>query len=321
MFERWHYIRCGILIVLWVGSLSSHLMFAQSPPTFPPTVQAYGEKTIELAPQKLRLVFIAKAEGADAKEAIAAMAKHKKYIREELLALKANEESIQMATAEIRSHIMGLPQQYWEMSIKTLKRYLADNSAVNINLEEMPVVFTATCVVEADWILPTTDPDILAQLPDTIRSQTIERDLIGENNPMPLSPEQEARVEKLKSAFEETMGYFDDQDEQANIQILFVASVSPEQRARALKAAFEQAKDECQALAEASGNRLGRFVSLARAAPEEANDWMLSASATEDAEITYSRQSRASRQGEYTAARSDLLMAKFQIRAVYSLAP
>lgn len=321
MFECWHQRSVGVLIVvLWIGLLSSLPVFAQAPQNASPTVQAYGEEVIELAPQKIRLLFMAKAEGADAKEAIAAMAKHKKNIREELFTLKANEESIQMGPAEIHSHIMGLPKQYWGMSTKSLKGFLTENT-VNINLEEMPIVFTATCVVEADWILPTTDPDVLAQLPDSIRRQTIERDLIGENNPMPLSPEQEARVEKLKAAFEDGMGYYDSQDDPTNIHILFVATVNSKQRAEALKAAFDQAKDECQALAEASGNRLGSMVSLARATPDEANDWMLSASPSDDNEILQSRQGRASRQGEYTSARSDLLTAKFQIRAIYSIAP
>ncbi len=170
------------------------------------TVQAYGEHVIELIPDRVRLLFIAKAEGASAKEAVERLAKHKEAVQGELKAMKAEANSIKITASEIRHHVLGVPTQYQNMSAKMLTNML--EGAINFRLEDLPSVHTATCVFEADWLLPSASSDVILQLPNSLREQVEQRDLVGDDNGIELSPEQAANIDKVKAALEEHLGAF-----------------------------------------------------------------------------------------------------------------
>lgn len=308
----------GITCVGIVALFASPSLRAQVLSSYMPTVQAYGEHILELQPQKIRLLMVAKAQGADAKEAVEQLAKHRQTVRDELIALKADRDSIHVAPAEIRSHTMGLPAQYQQMSNRMLSNFL-DNS-VNIHIEDLPVVYTASCFVGADWTLPSTDADLLLQLPSTLREQITKRDLLGEENLLQLSPEQAARVEKLKAALDEHMGYFEEEATESKLQIIYVGSITPESRTQALKSAYERAREECHALAEASNRKLGALVSLSKVTPDEStNNFVFSGSSVDGPETLLARQTRGTRRDEFTARHPYLLQARFQVRAIFSI--
>lgn len=306
---------CASVLVL----NSMGLAHSQVPQLFQPTVQAYGEHVLELQPQKVRLLLMAKAEGANAKEAVEQLSRHRQTVRDELVALKADRDSIKVAPAEIRSHIMGLPKQYQHMSHRMLTTFL--DSSTNINVEDLPIVYTASCIVAADWTLPNADPDLLLQLPNTLREQIAERDLMGDDNQLQLSPEQAARVEKFKAAVDEHVGFYEDDDSAARLQIVYVARVEKDARSVALKTAYERAREECNALAEASGHTLARMSSLSKVTPDESsNSFVYTGSSGEGTETLLTRQSLATRRDEFTARHPDLLTARFQVRVIFTVA-
>lgn len=308
----------GTACVGILALIANQSLRAQVPGTYVPTVQAYGEHILELQPQKIRLLMVAKAEGANAKEAVEQLAKHRQTVRDELIALKADRDSIGVAPAEIRSHTMGLPTQYQHMSNRMLSNFL-DNSA-NIHIEDLPIVYTATCFVSADWTLPSTDADLLLQLPSTLREQITKRDLLGEENQLQLSPEQAARIEKFKAALDEHMGYYEEEDTETKLQIIYVGSVTTESRTQALKAAYERAREECNALAEASNRKLGALVSLSKVTPDEStNNFVFSDASVDGPDTLRARQARGTRRDEFTARHPDLLQARFQVRAIFSI--
>ncbi len=112
----------------------------------------------------------------------------------------------------------------------------------------------------------------MLQFPNSLREQVAERDLVGDDIGVELSPEQAANITKFKAAIDEHMGYYDEKGSQdQEVQVLFVAAIKPEARAAALKAAFEKAREECELLATASGHKLGRLISLSKASADESS--------------------------------------------------
>lgn len=295
----------------------------QTPQTAQPpaTVQAFGEHLLELQPEKVRLLLVAKAEGANAKEAVERLTKHKEAVRSELQAMKAQADSIKMTSSEMRHHILGIPPQYQSMNAKFFSNLL--EGSLNMRLEDLPTVHTATCVVEADWVLPRTDSDLILQFPNSLREQVEERDLLGDDNGLELSPEQMANIAKFKAAIDEHMGFYEDnspQDQQ--VQLLFVAGIKPEARAAALKAAFEKAREECELLAIASGHKLGRLVSLSKVTPEDTSSSSYSMGlglGANSSEPLAARVAKSANRQETTSRQADALQARFQVRAVFEV--
>lgn len=291
-----------------------------TPVKSPSTVQAFGEHLLELSPEKVRLLLIAKAEGATAKEAVDRLTKHKEAVRGELVAMKAETNSIKMTSSEMRHHILGVPPQYQSMNAKFFTNLL--EGTLNMRLEDLPTVHTATCVVEADWVLPKNDNDLVLQLPNLLREQVEERDLVGDDNGLELSPEQSANIAKFKAAIDEHMGFYDENSqEDQQVQILFVSSIKPEARAEALKAAFERAREECELLAGATGHKLGRFLSLSKATPDEVNTsgYSLGLGTASVSETLTARLSKHSNRQEATSRQADGLQARFQVKAIFEV--
>ncbi len=284
----------------------------------PATVQAFGEHVVDLKPEKVRMLLIAKAEGSTAKEAVERLAKHKEAVRGELTAMKAVDNSIKITSSEMRHEILGIPPRYQNTNSKFFAHLL--EGSVNMRLEDLPTVHTATCLIEADWALPGGDPDLVLQLPNLLREQVEQRDLIGEDNGVELSPEQSANISKFKAAVDEHLGFYDDDNPQdQQVQILFVATIKPEVRAAALKSAFEKAREECELLAAASNHKLGRLITLSKAAPDESSQGFNLGLGVEGSDAWHNRLSKSTRRDETTARHADGLQAKFQVRAVFEV--
>lgn len=319
--KSWHLfiIACTICLAGQWHSLAQAQ--TQSPPSkSPATVQAFGEHVLELSPERVRLLFIAQAEGATAKEAVERLTKHKAAVRGELIAMKAEADSIKITSSDMRHHTLGVPPQYQNMRTKFFTNLL--EGQLNMRLEDLPTVHTATCVVEADWVLPNNDNDLVLQLPNLLREQVDERDLVGNDNGLELSPEQSANIAKFKAAVDEHMGLYDDNNQdQERVQILYVSTIKPEARAQAHKAAFENARQECELLAVASGHKLGRFVSMSKTAPDftsSLNNFTMSLSPNASETLT-TRVSRCTRPNETTSRQADNLQVSFHVEAVFEV--
>ncbi len=305
---------------LFVASLTACLFSAPlaaqvSKP--PATVQAFGEHSIDLAPERVRLLLVAKAEGPSAKEAVQRLAKHKEAVRGELQAMKAEPNSIKITSAEMRHHILGVPPQYQNMNAKFFSNLL--EGSLNLRIEDLPTVHTATCVVEADWVLPKAENELILQFPNSLRDEVTQRDLVGDDNGLELSPEQAANISKFKAAMDEHLGFYDDTNrDQQPVQVLFVASIKSEARAAALKVAFEKAKEECALLATASGHKLGRLVNLSRSAPDDSSP-VFNYGAADSSDVLTARLSKSASKDEVSSPQAEGLQARFQVRAIFEV--
>jgi uncharacterized protein YggE len=223
------------------------------------TIHASGQHELKLEPQKLRLTLTIRAEGADAKSAIEALLEHKTRVKSELLAMKAEAGSIDFGAAQLSS---GIPGMSAEMAPYGARMMAQLGGASNIDPAEVPKVYTAVSRVRAEWSLPTADADALAMLPETLRQQVKERDLMGEKNKADLDGPQQEKLEEMQAAMQENMGYFTSAGEISPVTVMFVAKIDEKARKAAISAAYERAFAQAKMLASVSGKSLGNLQSL-----------------------------------------------------------
>jgi hypothetical protein len=233
-----------------------------------PTIHASGQHQVKLPPKKLRLTLSMKAEGLDAKSAIRALADHKTKVKTELLALKAEEASITFGATRLSSGIAGLPPEAARYGQQMIMQMLDSGphggrgGGGAAKQGEMPTVFTAVASARAEWALPTTDLDALALLPETLKEQIKQRDLVGEKNKAKFEAAMQERVEEISTAMRDRMGGYSSDNETAPFAVLFVSRMDEPTRQAATKAAFEQASAEADALAKVTTFKKGPVLSL-----------------------------------------------------------
>jgi uncharacterized protein YggE len=229
-------------------------------PAKPASIHATGQHELKLPPQKLRLTLSIRAEGVDAKTAIESFLAHKERVKKELVAMKAEEASIDFGATQLSNGVAGMPaemQGYESRFIAQVTR-----SSPNINAAEIPKLYQAVARVRAEWPLPTTDSDALALLPETLKEQVKARDLAGEKNKAKLDGRQQEKLEEIQAAMQENMGYQSDSDQAAPFTVLFVAKVDDESRKKAFKAAYDRAVARAEMLSTVAGYKMGDLISL-----------------------------------------------------------
>jgi uncharacterized protein YggE len=245
--------------LLWNGALAC----GQSPPAAA-SIHASGQHELKLAPQRLRLALNIRAEGVDAKSAIEALIRHKQRVKNELLAMKAEEDSIDLGTAQLSSGIPGMPAEMmrYGAGIYGARMLSQVAGASNTDPAQVPKVYIATSRVRAEWPLPTTDADALAMLPETLKEQVKERDLAGEKNKAELDGAQQEKLEEMQAAMQENMGYYSSDEGSSPVAVMFVAKIDEESRRKAVSAAYERALAQAKMLSSVSGKSLGNLKSL-----------------------------------------------------------
>ena len=235
--------------------------WADTPPApTPGALHATGRHELKLAPQKLRLSLVIRAEGTDGKSALESFMKHKERVKKALLEMKADEASIEFNSPLLTSGIAGVPEEYQSYVPRMFSR--GGSQPAKHDPADYPKTFVATSRVKAEWPVPTTDADALALLPETLKQQIKARDLMGEKNKAKLDKAQQEKLEELQAAMQENGGYSSNNQEAQQISILFVAKVDEAARKAALKAAYDQALADANLLAAATGQKLGDLVSL-----------------------------------------------------------
>jgi uncharacterized protein YggE len=239
-----------------VQNASGQFLYPDSP--LGSGIMVSGSETIPVKPTKLRLVMWVKAEGTDAKAALQALAAHRTKVKQDLIAMKAEEASITFSGSRLQS---GDNQ---DESASYVRMQMMRASGASPNEAAAPEVVTAMAAVKAEWSLPVQEGDALALIPATLKEQIKARDLAGEKNKAELSAEAQEQMEEMAAMMQEEYGYYGGGDAQAATapKIDFLGSVSQEQVQLATKAAFNSAFGKASALADATGQKLGSLTSL-----------------------------------------------------------
>jgi uncharacterized protein YggE len=252
--------RSIFLCVLCLSVVSVGSVRAETP-SKPGTVRATGQHELRLKPQKLRLSITIQAQGKDAKSAIESFLAHKERVKKELIAMKADEKSIEFGATQVTGVAGGMPA---EMQQYGAGAYIAQvaRAVPSIKASDIPKIYHAVAHVRAEWPLPTSDADALALLPETLKEQAKARDLMGEKNKAKLDGRQQEKLEEVQAAMQENVGYSTSGDENPTFSVMFVAKVDDEARKNALKAAYEQAAAQAATLASAAGYKTGELVTI-----------------------------------------------------------
>jgi uncharacterized protein YggE len=247
-----------IRFVCLCAACSGKLLYAETP-TAPGAIHASGQHELKLEPQKLRLTLNIRAQGIDAKSAIEALMEHKERVKNELLAMKAEEASIDFGAAQLTSGIPGMSAEMMRYGGRMMAQVAG---ASNTDPADVPKVYIAASRVRAEWPLPTTDADALAMLPETLKEQVKERDLMGEKNKAQLDGAQQEKLEEMQAAMQENMGYYSDNSDAATVLVMFVAKINEDDRKIAVSAAYERATAQAKMLSSVTGKSLGSLKSL-----------------------------------------------------------
>lgn len=249
---------------------------------------ARGAAVVPIEATHLRLSLQVQAQGRDAKDAIQRLAAFKRKVAEELRTMNALATSIRFYNTKITNQYAGLdaPNPAMEGYMSRIEGQLFAGDAVpfmggdvvaGIEEEEVdesdnepqnrpPKIFVATTTVDADWELPTKDPDALAILPLTLQEQVLERDLTGKKNTVDLN-EVESKLARILSRRMQQMGMFqgsEDSSEKVGIRISFFAKPNADQLSSAFQSAIAAASEEAKLIAKAGDLRLGKLISISR---------------------------------------------------------
>lgn len=222
-------------------------------------LQTTGSATIEVVPTKIRLTVMMQAEADEAKKAIKLLQTHKEKVRESLAELKADEKSIHFTNTKLEQND-GFPPNYPSASIRARILQQANNRGVDP--EDLPIIYVAKAELQADWVLPTTDPDAIALLVSALREQVKEKDLVGKNIESDISDELRDKVESLQQMAMQQGYYVDSSASGGGMNVVLVGDVSTEQRKAAIKQAYDEAIAKAQDIAAATGKTFAKVISI-----------------------------------------------------------
>lgn len=213
-------------------------------------------ESVPVKAERLRLVMIMKAKGADPKSAVMALSEHKQRVQKELEAMKAEKQSIEFTPSRLSSD----GNESNQMQQMQMRMQMGQPGAAVAKVAP-PTVHTAVCAMKAEWALPSSDGDALALLPATLKEQIKARDLAGENNKPKLSKAAQEQLEELEGMVAESYSY-SNSSEQQSLTIQFVAAIPEDAKKKAISAAFAKATKEADALAQSTGQKRGKLLSL-----------------------------------------------------------
>lgn len=265
---------CGALVVCSFFAMagnSSSVCVAQSP-VFQATSEGIignGSVDVTVAPSRLRLQVLVKAEDRDAEGALKLLRKHQARVEPELKALGADPASIVFSYPSITVGIPGVDNP--DAARKTIKQQAAQMRNMNPQMrgqfpvqavedddQELPSVFTAACTLTAEWPLPKGLDDNAIMLPSTLKSKIDEKDFRGKKLCAELDPTELELIQPLLGA----NVYYAAQNASPDVQLSYVAVLSEQEEQEALKSAFAKAKSQAERLAGATGRKLVRLESV-----------------------------------------------------------
>ena len=220
-----------------------------------------GSATVKPKPERIRLLMWVQAQGVDAKTAITALSEHKSRVKADLEKMKAESKSIEFSSVRLSA---GTGDENQERQMAYMRRMMMQQNGDDVEMPEMPTIYTAICALKAEWPLPAGAGEAVALLPATLKQQIQKRDFAGEKNTPELDESAQERMEEMQAMMEDEYGggFYGGSDEGDATVIYFVATISKEERQKALKKAFAEAKEDAEELAAAGGLKLSKLESV-----------------------------------------------------------
>ncbi len=240
-------------------------------------VSASATEMVSVKPDKLRLLMQIKAQGSDAKSALASMNEHKEKVKKELEAMKADKDTvvfspIRASTGDAESN--GNSRRMMQMQMQMSQGRGGKPTAP----KPLPTVYTVTCTVKAEWPLPVKEGDALALLPMTLKEQISSRDIAGEKNKPKLGKAEQEQLDEMEAMMTEQYSYGGDSNNANGPIITFIAKVPEELQQKATAATFRKAVKEIESTSGATGIKLGKLTGVTSASAIQDRSEMYAAS-------------------------------------------
>jgi hypothetical protein len=225
--------------------------------------------------------------------------------------MNANADSIEFASTRLVNAGSDDSEQAQYMSM--MRMMSQQMGQASIDMDSVPIIYTATASLSVEWSLPTKDPNALALLPQGLKDQIEERDFAGSKNKPKLDEEALEKLESMQEMMDESYGYSMGDEGGAGPNIVFVGKMTQEERAEAMKAAITKARQSAELIAAAMETSLGKLKTVW---PTETRSSSYAAYSPYSAADLFSESDEDSVE-EVTAATADGLKLQVRVMAVY----
>jgi uncharacterized protein YggE len=227
-------------------------------------VSTTGSAAIPIEPSILRLSLTASAEARDGESALQTLRDHGQRVEKELVILGVVKESVKISQPSVSVAIPGISNfeqarkaaRQQSMQLRAMNAMNAgfavagNQPAVDVNeIEEadLPHVYTAKCVITADWKISGAVDDKVRLMPANLRRSILEKDLMGRRFTEKLSAEEQQMIQSVagnnnvyySQPFTDS-STFDD----PKCRFRFIGNVTHEMLQKAFEIAFKNARAE-----------------------------------------------------------------------------
>lgn len=219
-----------------------------------PSLSATGAVTLQRTPARMRMYIQIFGKGKNLEEALAKLKERREAAVLQLESLKADKKSIvfdgptkSAAESAQRRQIEAMVMEQMRSRGKKAKGL------------QVPQTVTVNGSLTAEWPLEAKSQEQLLILAQGIEDKIKAADLSGSQETQKLSPEEEELAEEAKQAMSR---YGETPQPMGQPTFVFVATVSKQDRQKAMADAFKKASAEAAELAKAGGVGLGPLVGL-----------------------------------------------------------
>ncbi|MEM6687866.1 MAG: hypothetical protein AAF664_00475 [Planctomycetota bacterium] len=218
--------------------------------------------SVKVMATRVRMVGQIKASDSDARRALETLRELKEKARQKLIALKADESSIEFGDTVI-SGLAGNDSRLQMM----MEMGMGGEMEADSDESQLPLEAQAT--VSADWVIPESDNDAQILFIKRLQEKVAEVDVVGEQDGANIT---EVQAEKLEQYARMAQQYGMESNSQGTI-FRFVGSITAEQKQSAMRKAADESAEDADALASAMGLKRGPVISVSASSSDLSIDY------------------------------------------------
>ncbi|MEQ1826124.1 MAG: hypothetical protein ABL921_09260 [Pirellula sp.] len=247
------------IFLSWLSILANPIWGQDASPMRGTSIAIAGVHEVVLVPDKLRLMLLIKIESRDGKRALQSLTEHQQRVTKELEAMGAVAGSIEMTKPIISVGVPGVDDP--EAARKRAKQQAAQLRNINIrgraqadevdDESELPLVYTASTRLVAEWRLSKEDEESNLLLPIKIRAAIDQNDFKGRKHRVVLNEDEQKLIAPLLG-----VNIYTSERTIPEVLLFFVGKITETQEEEATKEAFKKAQQQAGTLSRAVGKKV-----------------------------------------------------------------
>jgi uncharacterized protein YggE len=299
-------LRGALLVIVWTLAMAGSVRAQSSPPAR--QVTGIGTSTISARPELLRVTLELKAEGKDAKEALAKLDAEKKAAQAKLDKLGVAGDRVKFADASLGDRAMNDQQRQMQMylNMRNSGGRGGKPAAATTRPVAVSTLLTAEVPLEAAGHeeLLTTASDLQEKIKSGFKKAA-----------KAATPEEQEVLEEMQMQQEMSTG----QPQPGEPMFLFVHRLSEEEQSKAVSDAFKAAQASAARLAKAAGADLGEVRELTSTIAPGGDDADSSSAQYQYFAAMAGRTTPTDSAAEATSPRAGMVSSRVTVTAVFGL--